>query len=80
MINIVFHSAFPLIYAAVHSLSLVPFLPPSLIPFYSFIFYFLTAIRFFPANLPTTEHLGVACSLLLSTIIIVSPSVSLCSL
>ena len=53
MINTVFHSAFPLIYAAVHSLSLVPFLPPSLIPFYSFIFYFLTAIRFFPANLPT---------------------------
>ena len=80
-INTVFHSAFPLIYAAVHSLSLVPFLPPSLIPFYnSMIFYFLKAIWFFPASLPTKEHLGVSCSLLLSPIIIVSPSLSLCSL
>ena len=67
--------------AAVHSLSLVPFLPPFLIPFYnSMIFYFLKAIWFFPASLPTKEHLGVSCSLLLSPIIIVSPSVSLCSL
>ena len=76
-----FPFCFSLIYAAVHSLSLVPFLPPFLIPFYnSMIFYFLKAIWFFPASLPTKEHLGVSCSLLLSPIIIVSPSVSLCSL